>query len=576
MGNKSFNRASDIAGKSYDKLCVAFRDIKNWSDAYEVARVKKWQAKDPLARESALQEMSQVRQAIVSRLNDPQHAIPVLLNQTNAHADALTGAQQGNLFLMQKTYDEMRPFMPDAQHSSADKLMQHEKNLDTAFRQWAMTLGLAETDPALAWQKQKQPLLDAAMTIGESMRTVAQARNLSLYDACLQKLCPGMSEQSVSAMFASLKKEYAPMVQKIRAEDQRTQDDKPLPLPSIPKEAQAEIFAALRDDVLAAAGWDAQSMADQNIVLKLSTAQTGYSWGSPKNITVAIETYEENFMASYLNCFHELGHTVYLMHLNRLPEDQQKQMTANFNGFGAHEFSAMNFEMMASRRDFLAQATPRIHDILQRHGVDTDNPALSVDNLYKTANRPDLERNYWGASELVLAPNMAFRAQTERDILTAIEARDRETLKTIIDEMPQRWSDTMAGYLGEEARPDPNLFSLGESHWFEDLLGYFPAYMQGAIAAAQMQTTVIKTLPPAGGDLTTLIRQYIQPMEAFYLQGASKNPVTLLAETVGGPMDTGHYLARLSSAALPGMPGPDAVLAQKNTGGVKPPASFTL
>ncbi len=572
---QDFNQASGASFQAYQRLKSLFADIIHHNNRYEVAHAEKWLAADDAETDAAVRKMTAARKAAIDILANPDHDVAGLLKQAATSSTVLASMDAGNLVQMQKLHDEMRPFMPAGGETAEDRIRAYEAPLGAAEQGWIATLDDYETAPQRAWQNQIPLVLQSFVTVADTMRPVAEQRGVSLYEACLQKLAPDHTEEKITGMFADLKKGYRGMAAAIRAESDRQADTAPLPLPDVDPDIQQEIFEALKGDFLEAGGWSDAELQHAGVQIQMGSAQTGFNWGAPDDIVIAVETSAGNLIKSLGNHCHEFGHTLYLLEMNRMGEGLKGQPVATFNGFGAHEFSAMYFEMAGMRQTYFDLAAPKIYAVLNGHGIDTSGPEWSPQNMYALSTRPNFHDTDWGASELSLTPNMAYRYEAECDIMGALERGDAALAQDIIQDLPNRWARTMEAYLG--VPHDPAKFCVGESHWFEGLIGYFPSYMEGAHAAAQMHHKLAGEgrVPDNAATLADYFKGFYEPVRDFYRRGAADEPAVLIAQTVGGPMDTSVYMARLASASLPGMPGPDAVLA-KNNAGIKPASSATL
>jgi carboxypeptidase Taq len=297
----------------------------------------------------------------------------------------------------------------------------------------------------------------------------------------------------------------------------------------------------------------------------LKSTQTGFCWGSNKDITLSIETYEDKLYLGLGNTWHETGHLLYLLNMSTLPEQAQGRPVGQFNGFGAHETAAMFMEQAGLRLKGMEMIEPIIRDELAKakaavelpNEFDINDPGLSAANLHAQANRPKLDDMEWGTSELALPPNMAWRVLALRKLI------DNEMT---VDELPQFWADSMKEWTGMPH--DPKDFRVGESHIFEGLGGYFYAYMTGAFNAAEMQRQIAPAAVaadaamPAGTALRDYVKLYADTLKTRLFDQASMRPAmdTLRHAINGGdPNDPSAYMARVSAAARDGMPAPDMV-----------------
>jgi carboxypeptidase Taq len=499
-------------------------------------------------------------------LHDPSRDIDALLSRAEAQASNLDDWERGNLARMRHIYTHQSGFLKPG------LIERYEQTLAEAEHDWAATLDI--DDPAQAFAAQVAPFENALAVIRESVAEPARRMGVKPSEAALDLLNPGMTNAQIDRALTAMKADYPGLVAAIRAQDAQT--PAPLSAPAIPSAVQLRIFARIRDEMLAAAGWDDNALQQAGITLHpMASTQTGFCWGSSKNIRLSIETTEDALYRGIGNTWHEVGHMLYLLHMSRLPPQAQDRPVAQFNGFGAHETAAMFMEQAGMRHKAMQLVAPIIHDELARAkaqgllpaAFDVSDPSLSADNLYRQANRPQLDDMEWGTSELALVPQMAWRVEALRKLIDG-DMRTRD--------LPQFWARSMKDWTGIDH--DPADFRIDESHVFEGLGGYFWAYMTGAFTAAGLQKDIAaqavahdKSLP-AGARLAGYVKLYSDVLEKRLFADASKRPAleTLRRALNGGdPNGPAAYMDRLGAATRPDMPAPDEVLA--GAGARRPP-----
>lgn len=541
----------------YTGIKERLTELTNFNNAYETAHARKWLAEDEAGSGQAVSDMVQARLAQIKIFRDPDfsNSLKILLG----NPDDLSPAQAANLRVANSWRSLLAPFMADTEEQSADRIRAYETPLGHAEQTWLASLD--HEDRTHQWAAQKDSVFNAFKAFSDTYKGTAQAENRTLYDFALSRFVPGMDTAAVDKLFEDLKTGYDQTYQNVKHAIEDRGDEGIKPLPSLSTNIQSEIFTELRKAMLDAAGWDEDILKEKGIEISQCTAATGFCWGNEKKMTIAIETYEDNPMKSLANAMHEFGHMLYLLEMNRLKDDLKGKPAGTFNGFGAHEFSAMYFEMAAYREEFFKHATPVIHNVLNRYGIDSSAPEWSADNLYKLSISPALEDTEWCASEIVLTPNMAWRMEAERDILAAFDRGDEDAARAIIEDLPNRQANTMEEYLG--VRHDPANFSIQESHWFEGLIGYFPAYIVGAQAAAQMhrKLTFEERLPDGEAQsLKEYLNAFYKPMqEGLFLKASVPEAEKAIRDAVG-PRSTSVYMDRLGAPASPKGPGPDRLL----------------
>ncbi len=347
---------------------------------------------------------------------------------------------------------------------------------------------------------------------------------------CLDLFNPGMTNEDVDETFGQLAAGWPDLMQRLYEKEKAT----PPPLTitqEIPAAAQLRLFAKIQEAMLEAAGWDKETLARAGVTIDLSTAQTGFSWGSEKNIKLAIETYPHDLLKGLANAMHECGHMLYTLEMNRLPESVLGTPVAHPNGTAKNESAALYFERVGLQKEFFALVAPLIQ---QELGV--SGPEWEAGNLHRFATRHDLTDTGWGISEAMLAPNMAWRALAERRILDG---------EMSVSELPEFWARTMEQFTG--VPHDPEQFIVGEDHWPGGLTGYFYAYQSGAMDAVALHEDIV---PDSGA---ASLRDYLQPYYehiggGVFSRGSREAPESLL--------DADSYLEKLNAEASPASPVP--------------------
>lgn len=544
LASSSFSQNSGVPSAAYQDLTRIFTRLQKLGDEYNELQPRKWLLPEGPELDEVVRRMKELRHQQITILADPANRVEEHLKTCEKYESALNTRQRGDVFHWQRFYNQFSGFIKDPA-----LIAESEEVTADAEPQWLATLEQAETNGRAAAFAAQIPILERVFDLRR--RTAAEpARRLGckISEACLDQLSPGMRNGDVDAIYGKLRGVYPSLVAATLAEDART--PKPLPLPVIPAEKQLRVFERIRAAMLEASGYSDEQLKADGIDVKMSTAQTGFVWGSTKEYHLAIETYEDNLAKGLSTCVHEVGHLMFLLHRGR-----QQQMTGQYDafstGFDAHESVAMFFEQVALRRRFFDFIAPVIKEELGVNG-----PEWEPENLYRLANRPRLDNLEWCASELALTPNMAWRALAERKILDGeMEVRD----------LPQFWADTMHEYTGLDY--DPQDFLVEESHWFEGLQGYFASYQMGGMAATEYITEIARSHGAPDGaatDLSSYFRPYYEEVrDTLFSAMGQPIPGGLIPAALGRRPDGQTYIERLAASGMDGMPAPDELLARK-------------
>lgn len=580
--SRSFNSGSGRGKEAYLILDNLFSNNEtresfiSLENRYQSLLVRTWLPDtDPKQAETITREMEQIRRQQIeltsNRVTDPatqkKHDLESLFAKAHTDRANLTEWEHGNLRVMEHYYTYLSAFKKNP--SLTDKYI---STLRESSQTWAESL--EAEGPPQAW-KMQCPAFEAAFDVlKESMQEPANflsarlGRPVSLSEAALNQLNPGVSGEKVAETLENMKPRYKNLVAQIRAEAESGRAPPILSLPEIPAPVQLRTFERLKNEILKGVGYDQRTLQDMGVNLQFTSSATGVCWGDRKNIVLSVETYPDDFAKSLGNAWHEIGHLVYLLDLNRLPDELLDKPVASFNGFGVHEAAAMTMEQAGLRKKSFELLAPLIKEELTSardsgelpEDFNLDNLALSPENLYRKANRPNLSNMEWCTSELALAPNMAWRIKAFRDIFDG---------RLQVADLPDLWAKEMEEWTG--IKHDPADFTIGEDHIFSGLGGYFWAYMTGAFTATGIQNDIArKGLAPdnRATDIASYSAPYLNVLrEKIFCHGCKHTPDTLLQQALGqsiwDPDITNLYFERLACAAHNGMPAPDAALAEK-------------
>jgi carboxypeptidase Taq len=259
---------------------------------------------------------------------------------------------------------------------------------------------------------------------------------------------------------------------------------------------------------------------------RLDTAAHPFSGGAEGDLRITTRYEEDDFTKSLMAVIHETGHALYE---NGRPHDWRGQPVGDSRGMTLHESQSLLLEMQAARsEEFIRFIGPVAQKILKGEG-----PAWDIDNLLRVYRKvePGLIRVY--ADEVTYPLHVIMRYKLEK----AIIADDIP-----IAELPIAWNDMMEQYLGIRPSDDKDGV-MQDVHWPEGILGYFPTYSLGAMAAAQIFATA-KTAEP--GILPGLAQGDFKPLYGWLdknirSQGCLYTPDELIEKATGAPLGTEAY-----------------------------------
>ena len=207
-------------------------------------------------------------------------------------------------------------------------------------------------------------------------------------------------------------------------------------------------------------------------------------------------------------------------------------------GMTLHESQSLLLEMQAARSEgFIRFLAPTMQRILGGAG-----PAWDADNILRIYRKvePSLVRVF--ADEVTYPLHVILRYKLEKALL----ANELSTA-----DLPLAWNDLMEKLVGVRPTDDTDGV-MQDVHWPEGILGYFPTYSLGAVAAAQLfaaaQRDNPELLPALGsGNVAPLFNwldQHIRSQACLYL------PDELLEKATGSGLDTTAFKTSIQTRYL--------------------------
>lgn len=368
-----------------------------------------------------------------------------------------------------------------------------------------------------------QDAFDVARRIGQAKQPLLNSS--SPYEALLDFYAPGFSDKAVSDIFASLEAQLPAVI--AAAVKAQAQNPPPLvPQGPFPVAQQQELVQR----IARALGFD-----DTRGGMYLINGHPSMV-GVPDDARLTYNLDENNFIDGVFTIAHEVGHAMYIQNL---PSAWRYQPAGDFFGMALHESQARVIEVQACH-------TSEFFQFLEREARDVfgraDDPSLDAANLERLANRvqPSLIRTE--ADEVTYPAHIILRHKLEKALINGeIEVAD----------LPRVWNENMERLLGVTP-PDTAKGCQQDVHWPCAMIGYFPAYTLGDIAAAQFFAAACRSNPDikteiAKGNfkpLTSWLRENVQG------KGSLLDNDALFVAATGKKLDTADYIAHIKARYL--------------------------
>ncbi len=418
------------------------------------------------------------------------------------------------------------PDEPVAQMNLA-LMREAQKRASALPRDLVEAASIANTACETIW-RQARPASDFAMVAPaltevfnlarQSAGILGEALGLTPYDALLTQFQHGITAADVTPIFARYETFLAAALPAAEARQAAPESLPPGPYP-----------AALQEELchrLAAA-----------VGLKFSGARLDRSahpacGGIPSDIRITLRYDEQDCTSALMGVLHESGHGLYEADL---PKALARQPAGFAAGMAAHESQSLIIEMQAARSDAYLSY---LGSLLTK----TFGHTISHDALKSRLRRVERSFIRVEADELTYPAHVLLRFRLEQALMSGDLA---------VRDLPGAWNDGLHALLGITPSNDRH-GCLQDIHWYDGLIGYFPSYTLGAIAAAQLMQAARLALPTleealSQGDFTPLTHWLHHNV---HTHGATLGFNDLLRTATGKPLSLDDFEAHLTKRYL--------------------------
>jgi carboxypeptidase Taq len=477
------------------------------------------------------------------RIHDLEHLQAVatwdrLTHMPPAGAPARAAAQAALAVLIKQLQAE--PAMARQFKAAAQEPLQGDAALDFARMQQARRIeeaipqALAErrelaTGAAMqAWGRARQdnawapfaaawsPLVTVAR---EQAARLGDALELRPMDALLERWEPGLRMARVTPLFAQVQAWLPPLLGRaLAAQAERPAAAQPVgPFPALAQQRLCE-------RVMSLLGFDFEAG-------RLDTTQHPFTGGVPEDVRLATRFDEADFLPALLGTIHETGHARYQQNL---PRAWLGQPLAGPHSAALHEGQALILRTPAGPRARLlrspgAAAAAGLRRPSRRSSRTTCCGCCAASGPGASASRP------------TSSPTRCTSSCASRSSRPWWPARSRSTTCRPggTSACSACWASTRKGPFSQGPLQDP--------HWVQGMFGYFPAYLLGAMVAAQAFAALRRDVPDldtqvAAGNCRAL-GDWLAPR--FWQQGARHDLDPMMLHATGEPLsDTAlrHHL----------------------------------
>jgi carboxypeptidase Taq len=437
-------------------------------------------------------------------------------------ADLLVAAEQQTSDLdewQQANLREMRRRLTRASALSRELVEANAKAVSRATIAWREAR--AKNDFAL--------LAPALAEVVAFQRDIGQARGgtlgLAPYDALLDYFDPGLRQDAVDAIFAPLATRLPELLERVCARQARLPDALPLAGPFSTAD-QTRLGAT----VLRAIGFDFERG-------RLDVSLHPFCGGATNDVRVTARYDEGDWLTSLMALLHEGGHALYQQ---GRPAQYLRQPVGQARGLTLHESQSLLMEMhVGLTREFIGYLAP-----LAREAFAGSGPAWSADNIHRIMTKVEPTFIRIDADEITYDLHVIVRYRLEK----AMIAGDLP-----VADLPAAYNDAVRTALGLTV-PDDRVGCLQDIHWAGGLWGYFPTYVLGAIAAAQLFDAARRS---DAGMVPALARGDFAPLRDWlrlniHGKGSRYTTAEVLTAATGRPLEAGVYCESIAARYLDG------------------------
>jgi carboxypeptidase Taq len=293
-------------------------------------------------------------------------------------------------------------------------------------------------------------------------------RGHAAYDYALDKHDPGLTAAAVEKLFAELRRDLVPLVQKI---------------------THSPVAAKAREAAGRLRGFPIEG---QRAFLREVTEKLGFDYargridvslhpfcsGTGSDVRMTTRYHEDQPLDALFSSIHETGHGLYEQ---GLPAEHLGTALGMNAGMAVHESQSRLWENQVARsRGFWRHFEPRWRELFARQseGVSPDELYLAINAVEPTLIRVD-------ADEVTYNLHIVLRFEIEQRLFSG---------ELAVRDLPRAWAEASRTLLGLTPAND-RTGVLQDVHWSDGAFGYFPSYCLGNMIAAQLWARVRELRP---------------------------------------------------------------------------------
>lgn len=293
---------------------------------------------------------------------------------------------------------------------------------------------------------------DTAMETAKAQR--GDDETTTLYDQMLDQFEVGMGQERIDDIFREVESALVPLIARVLSSPSKPSSEPLKGTFDIEKQQQ------LSEKLVTAIGYDKEQGRIDVSVHPFSSSM------SAKDVRITSRFREDEWYQGLAGSIHEGGHAIYEQNLIPSAISIDKALS-----MGTHESQSLFWERhIGLSKPFWKFA----HEFLP--GLDESFEKYSSEEIYGAVNRVKSSFIRVEADELTYPLHVILRYNIEKDVIGGTQE---------VAGLSKRWNDDMKALLDVNVESD-DMGVLQDVHWSAMAFGYFPTYLIGAIAAAQL------------------------------------------------------------------------------------------
>ncbi|MEO1526136.1 MAG: carboxypeptidase M32 [Planctomycetota bacterium] len=407
---------------------------------------------------------------------------------------------------------------------------QRDCKLPTEF---VAELSVATSRGQQLWEKAREEdsfavFRDALATVVRLKRQagelMADGTARSAYEALLDEYEPDAVVSDLAPVFSDLKDRLTDLIRRIRSATNQPNVD------LLRREFPVEDQRGLGEFAAAAVGFDfARGRLDETVHPFCTTL-------GPNDCRILTRYDSHWFPGSLYGTLHEAGHGLYEQGLRT---DQFGLPSGSYTSLGIHESQSRLWENQVGRsRAFWTWLYP---EAAKRAGAVFNG--VSIDELYFAINNVEPSLIRVEADEATYNLHILIRFELEQALISG---------DLSVDDLPAAWDEEYDRCLGVCA-PSAKSGVLQDVHWSAGLIGYFPTYTLGNLAAAQLFAAAEDQLGDLSGSFErgefAGLLDWLR--ENVHRHGRNYTGAELVEKATGGPLSADPLMSYLETKLAP-------------------------